>query len=45
MGNGLTLTAAATSTNAKSASYTEYVAFGEKIISKSAFFVGAKYSF
>jgi uncharacterized protein (TIGR02001 family) len=45
MGNGLTLTAAATSTNAKSVNYTEYVAFGEKIISKSAFFVGAKYSF
>lgn len=45
MGNGLTLTAAATSTNAKAVNYTEYVAFGEKVISKSAFFVGAKYSF
>jgi uncharacterized protein (TIGR02001 family) len=45
MGNGLTLTATATSTNAKSVNYTEYPAFGEKIISKSAFFVGAKYSF
>jgi uncharacterized protein (TIGR02001 family) len=45
MGNGLTLTAAATSTNAKSVNYTEWQAFGEKIISKSAFFIGAKYSF
>ena len=45
MGNGLTLTAAATSTNAKSINYTEGVLFGEKIISKSAFIVGAKYSF
>lgn len=45
MGNGLTLTAAATATNAKTGPYTEFTAFGEKTISKSAFIVGAKYSF
>lgn len=45
MGNGLTLTAAATSTNAKSVNYAESPAFGEKVISKSAFVLGAKYSF
>jgi uncharacterized protein (TIGR02001 family) len=45
LGNGVTLTAAATSTNAKAVNYTEYTDFGGKEISKSAFFVGAKYSF
>ncbi len=45
MGNGLTLTAAATSTNAKSVNYQESTDFGGKFISKSAFLVGAKYSF
>jgi uncharacterized protein (TIGR02001 family) len=45
MGAGLTLTAAATSTNAKSVNYTEFAQFGGKVISKEAFFVGAKYSF
>jgi uncharacterized protein (TIGR02001 family) len=45
MGNGLTLTAAATSTNAKTLPYTEFAQFGEKVISKSAFILGAKYSF
>ncbi len=45
MGGGLTLTAAATSTNAKSNNYQEFADFGGKFISKSAFIVGAKYSF
>jgi uncharacterized protein (TIGR02001 family) len=45
MGNGLTLTAAATSTNAKSVNYQESTDFGGKFISKSAFILGAKYSF
>lgn len=45
MGGGLTLTAAATSTNAKSVNYTEFAEFGGKTISKPAFYLGAKYSF